>query len=50
VVVPVSTGLSLDVDRSVGLPPLTSIDCCCGDSLLLFVLLFVVVCGDSLQW
>jgi hypothetical protein len=25
---------TLVVDRSVGMPPLTSIDCCCGDSLL----------------
>jgi hypothetical protein len=28
---------SLAVDRSVGVSPLTSIDCCCGDSLLLLV-------------
>jgi hypothetical protein len=34
VVVPVSTGLVPVVDRLVGMPPLTSIGCCCRDSLL----------------
>jgi hypothetical protein len=33
---------SLVVNRSVGMPPLTSIDCCCGDSLLLWPVIPVV--------